>query len=334
MDSGIWAGAQLNKLPQDASFRSYWRAQKGENSAIVMDAPPPLERVDQFVHVTELLARSGVRVPEIYQRDPDRGLLLLEDFGRATFSVLLADGVDELALYSKALSALNTLQNFNDDQAGRILLPDYNFDITWTELSLFTDWYVPAVTGNLVSDHDREDFKCIWRTAFENLPELPSVIVHRDFHVDNLMLVDDTCSLLDYQDALIGSPAYDLVSLLEDARRDIDPDTVSTCYQKHLADLNASAQTTRVFDLHMAFWGAQRHLKVAGIFVRLWLRDQKSVYLKHLVRVLSMARRAMQGEEFSDLRKWLDDHYIPQSHPDFHADAEEIRSILMPQSRN
>ncbi|MDD9811467.1 MAG: phosphotransferase [Gammaproteobacteria bacterium] len=324
-----WARARLTPLAQDASARRYWRLSAGRTGgagkrrAVLMDAPPP-GRVDSFITVTRHLQRLGARVPAIAAADRARGFLLLEDLGDRTFARLLAEGFDEFALYRLAVDALTAIRRH--PRATAIDLPEYDLQRALAEANLLLDWYLPSRLQRPVTAPARAEFARIIEELLADLPPLPPTLVLRDFHIDNLMLCGEgdgdgdgdagyagdgdgdgdavgECALLDYQDALIGSPAYDLASLLEDARRDISPALARAMNDRYLAqnpDLDAAALRR-----HAAFWAAQRHCKVAGIFTRLHLRDGKNAYLRHLPRVLNLLRHRLRDPDLSPLRDWL-----------------------------
>lgn len=271
-----------------------------------MDAPPASENPLQFQRTTRYLEELGARVPRLDAVDSDRGLLILEDLGDLTFTRLLNSGGTETSLYQNAVDELIGIQNRFADNAHRITLPDYDFDAALAELNLFADWYLPARIGRKLTASERADFEQIWLGLFAARPPMPRIMVHRDYHVDNLLMVAGRCAMLDYQDALLGSPLYDLVSLLEDARRDVSP-----ALQDALITRWRSAQTITTnpgdkdFNAEYRFWGAQRHCKVAGIFVRLWLRDNKSNYLQHLPRVMSLLDKNLCDPAMQPLHQWI-----------------------------
>lgn len=296
-----WADARATPLPQDASKRRYFRLRDGGRRAILMDAPPP-ETVDSFITVTRHLQHLGARVPAIAAADCARGFLLLEDLGEQTFARQLASGFDEAALYRLAVDALSAIRRH--PRATAIDLPAYDSGRALAEANLLPDWYLPARLQRPVSAAARAEFAQIIEALLAGLPPLPPTLVLRDFHIDNLMLCAGACALLDYQDALIGSPAYDVASLLEDARRDLSPQLQRAMFDRYRAqnrELDADALRR-----HMTVWAAQRHCKVAGIFTRLWLRDGKDGYLRHLPRVLNQLRRRLAEPALAPLRDWLD----------------------------
>ncbi len=297
-----WGGCVVQALAADASFRRYFRLSRGEERRILMDAPPPQEDIRPFVAVAEHLQALGQHPPAILAQDVDAGFALLEDLGEQTFTRLLDAGVGVEELYPMALERLLTLHCHPENAS--LAVPEYDRTVTLNEVALLVDWYLPALTGRLLDPAARQGWLDAWAEVFAALPSLVNVLVLRDFHVDNLMRpAPGVCALLDFQDALIGSPAYDLASLLEDARRDL-PETLRTelqaAYLAARPELDAA-----VFDQHYRVWAAQRHAKVLGIFLRLWLRDGKPVYLAHIPRVLALLQRRLGDAELAPVSCWL-----------------------------
>ncbi len=344
-----WGDAELLPLRPDASFRRYLRARQNRGTAMLMDAPPALENTAAFVAVTRHLEKIGVRVPAILASDIANGFLLLEDLGDQTFARLLArdpgaetataaetgTGTEtETALYRQAIGVLGRInRRFDADADANTAaadLPRYDVARALAEANLLLDWYLPARLERPVSAGARAGFRRIWDEMLGALPPLTPTLTLRDFHIDNLMLCGGECAVLDYQDALIGSPAYDLASLLEDARRDIAPALTQAMLRLYHAQ-NPGIDPRRLHR-HYLVWGAQRHCKVAGIFVRLWLRDGKDAYLRHLPRVLELLQRHLHEPALAPLRRWLDEHLGEQlgapgaiRHDGFPAPAEHLR---------
>lgn len=317
-----WGQAREQALPVDASFRRYFRLEQASGSVLVMDAPPEREPLSPFVRVARHLVALGFSAPRILDIDEKEGFLLIEDFGDRTFTRLLADGDDEDALYELAVDTLAALHG--RAEAGRIALPRYDLAPLLEEAALFVDWYWPEQRGSACPDAVREAYFEAWRQVFAALPALPPTLVLRDFHVDNLMLLKGreglaACGLLDFQDALIGPPAYDLVSLLEDARRDIDPARADRLYRRYCAAIGDLDEASLAASY--AALGAQRHAKVAGIFLRLLRRDGKSAYLKHVPRVLALLDRQLrQAPVLAPMQAWMATHM-----PDLIEPATSVR---------
>ncbi len=306
------ADAALQPLAQDASARRYFRLP--DQNLLLMDAPPPGEKPGDFVRITDYLQRLGARVPSIHAADPENGFVLLEDLGEQTFTRLLDAGESAEALYQLATDELIGFQQRCTKGDFTMELAPYDLSAALDEVSLFVDWYLPARSGRPMDGGQRQAFLTLWSGAFNQLPACEPVLVHRDFHVDNLLLAGSRCGLIDYQDALLGSPVYDLVSLLEDARRDVDPKMRQRLVRHWQAGM---AMENTVFQPHYDFWGAQRHCKVAGIFVRLWQRDNKPHYLRHLARVMSLlSNRLAAADDLEPIRRWIAGQLGDISHGD------------------
>jgi N-acetylmuramate 1-kinase len=306
-DAG-WGAARRGRLAGDASFRHYDRLEQGGTRAVLMDAPPPKEDVRPFVHVARHLAGLGYSAPRLLAVDEANGLLLLEDLGDDTYARMLAAGHDEEALYALAMDVLADLHG----RAGAIPpgLPPYDDERLLAEAALLIDWYMPAVLGRDVSPEARGDYARLWRGLFPLARSVPDTMVLRDFHVDNLMLLPrpglTACGLLDFQDAVAGPLSYDPMSLLEDARRDIDAGLITRMKDRYLARLPGI--DADAFAASWAVLAAQRHAKVIGIFTRLCKRDGKAGYLIHIPRVWRLLEAALAHPELAGLKDWFDRH--------------------------
>lgn len=303
-----WGGAKRDPLAGDASFRRYVRLKDGASQAMLMDAPPPKEDVRPFVRIAQHLVDLGYSAPRILSADIENGLLLLEDLGDDTFTRLLARGEDEEDLYWLAMDLLIDLHG-HGDAAIPSDLPPYDDERLLTEALLLPDWYIPEMTGKAVSADQRDAYIKLWRDLFPTARMVPETIVLRDFHVDNLMRLDRpgtaACGVLDFQDAVAGPITYDLMSLLEDARRDIDPALVAGLKRRYL-DAFPALNPTR-FEASWRVLAAQRHAKVIGIFTRLLRRDGKAVYLPHIPRVWRLLEASLEHPQMQPLKIWLDE---------------------------
>jgi N-acetylmuramate 1-kinase len=306
-----WPAITPPVLAGDASFRRYYRLVDGGRGAVLLDAPPP-ENLRSYIAVAEVLRGFGLSTPVIYAADCEQGLALIEDFRDSSYTRLLATGgAEETALYTLAVDALVALHRA---VAARGLpdLPLYDEARLLDEAVLLVDWYAPAALGRPLPDAVREDHLARWRLVLP-LAALPSpTVVLRDYHVDNLMLLDGrdgvrACGLLDFQDAMIGPASYDLASLLEDARRDVPPALRAAMIERYLA---AFPQFDRArFARSTTILAAQRNAKIIGLFVRLWQRDGKPAYLKHLPRVWRALEDDLRREPvLAPIAEWLDRH--------------------------
>lgn len=261
-----WAGAAIVPLAGDASFRRYFRVVDGNRRAVLMDAPPPHEDPRPFVDIARWLHDRGFAAPTIHAADLATGLVLIEDFGddrmREAVDADLSRGP---ALYKAAVDLLVALH-----REPHAPLAPYDRTVLHREVDLLVDWYCPAVGIN----PDRARYSAAWDAVFDAALTDAPVTVLRDYHAENLMLVRGGLGLLDFQDALAGHPAYDLVSLLQDARRDVEPDIEAAM----LAHYRAASGAGDDFDAAYHVLGAQRNAKIIGIFTRLWRRDGKPRY--------------------------------------------------------
>jgi N-acetylmuramate 1-kinase len=309
-------------MGSDASFRRYFRSQRGGISHVIMDAPPEREDTAPFLRVAGLLHAMGLRAPRILANDPEQGFILLEDLGDRTFTRALADGVPEAEMYRLATSTLLVLQARWRAHGAEGLpeaeaLPRYDTDLLLREARLFIEWYWPEVQGAAAPWAVENAFEQAWRGVLDALPDLPVTLVLRDFHVDNLMLLPagrgtDACGLLDFQDAVLGSPAYDLVSLLEDARRDVSPAVVTESLETTLA---ASHWPSAAFLHHYRVLGAQRTVKIIGIFTRLARRDHKPGYQVHQPRLWRLLERSLEQPELEPVATWFGRHFRRDGRP-------------------
>ena len=303
-----WAGARIEPLAGDASFRRYFRVVGEGRSAVLMDAPPPHEDPRPFVAVAEWLCSVGLSAPEILGRDLDQGLLLLDDFGDARLRETLdADPARERDLYQLATDLLVHLHG-HPPMAG---LPIHGLDQWLEELMLFPDWYCAALDLNV----DTEAYRRAWSEVLEPVAGdgLGPVTVLRDYHAENVMLVRDRAGvahfgLLDFQDALTGHPAYDLASVLEDARRDVPPAIEREMIDRYIAATGHGDTFER------AYWAlaAQRNTRILGVFTRLWKRDGKPHYTTFQPRMWGLLERDLAQSGLAPVRAWFDRNVAPE----------------------
>jgi len=303
-----WEGAHILPLAGDASFRRYFRVVNGDRSAVLMDAPPPHEDPRPFIAVAEWLASVGLSAPQILARDLERGLLLLGDFGDWRLREFLdEDPTRELELYALATDVLVHLHQ----HAPMPGLKPHGLDQWLEELKLFTDWYCPAVGAEV----DVEAYQAAWIEVLGPVANdgMSPVTVLRDYHAENVMLVEGRdgvahFGLLDFQDALAGHPAYDLVSVLEDARRDVPPSIERAMIDRYVAATGQGETFER------AYWAlaAQRNTRILGVFTRLWKRDNKPHYRRFQPRMWGLLERDLAEPHLEPVRAWFDSNIAPE----------------------
>ncbi|KMS58012.1 MULTISPECIES: aminoglycoside phosphotransferase family protein [Sphingobium] len=297
-DAG-WSDAAIVPLAGDASFRRYFRVLDGGRRAVLMDAPPPHEDPRPFIAIAEHLLADGFAAPRILARDLEQGLVLIEDFGDLRVKEHLdADPAEERATYARAIDLLADLHRLPAAQ-----VPPYDRAVYQREVGLLTEWYCPAIG----LDVDADGYVSAWDAVLPLVEQSisPTVTVLRDYHAENIMLIDRDSShglgLLDFQDALAGHPAYDLVSLLQDARRDVPIEVEAAM----LAHYKAIANPPADFDAAYAVLGAQRNAKIIGIFTRLWKRDGKPRYLSFLPRMWGLLERDLTHPALAPVAAWF-----------------------------
>jgi N-acetylmuramate 1-kinase len=293
-----WDISDVSILAADASFRRYFRAARGDGSrAVIMDAPPPHEDPRPFINMAEYLCGQGFRAPKIWGQNLDEGLVLLEDFGDVRMREYLDEHPDkERQIYQQAIDTLVRLK-----QTPAAPLAPYDLDAYMREVRLLTEWYMPAMNLPV----DQAAFDAVWQAALAPISgaEYQQTTVLRDYHAENIMLLDDgQQGIIDFQDALAGHPAYDLVSLLQDARRDVSVQLEANMLEYYRSETKAGDDFVR----HYALLGAQRNTKIIGIFTRLWQRDGKERYLSFLPRMWDYLERDLEQPGLEPLRQWFD----------------------------
>jgi aminoglycoside/choline kinase family phosphotransferase len=337
-----WAGAKRAPLAGDASARRYERVTLGARSAVLMDAPPEpgeaaasaMGRIDPagysaaarlavdcrpYAALARHLVDCGFSAPTVYGQDFAQGLLLIEDLGDDLFVRLLErpDAKREEEFYIAAVDLLLALHAMPPPE--QLALPGgetyalraYDAPVYQVEADLLIEWFLPAALGRSLDEPERRAYHEAWRSVLPLADALPRVLALRDYHAGNLMWLGrrkgiKRVGLLDFQDGLVGSPAYDLVSLLQDARRDVSPSLERTMLMHYIA----RARSRRDFDegrfrSAYAVLGAQRNAKIVGIFTRLSRRDGKPLYLGFLPRVWRYLSADLEHPRLAPLRDWF-----------------------------
>lgn len=298
---------RLSFLASDMSPRQYYRL--SEPARVIMDSP--IESPAQFIRIANFLRQHGLRAPEILQTNHDLGFVVLEDFGDATFRRILVKTPAKIQeLYKLAVDVLKHLHGKITIQPN--FLEPYDIQKLLQEAEVFIDWVWPATFGVKAAETTKKEFLNLWNQAFSKVPQTPHSLVLRDYHVDNLMIVDGNgvaaCGLLDFQDALFGPVVYDLISLLEDARYDAPPSLVSNLWGYFLQDvpMNKHADYTTA----AAILGTGRHVKILGVFTRYAMRQGKKDYLNHVPRLWRYVENHLSTvEALAPLKHWFDGHF-------------------------
>lgn len=334
-----WGAARRTRMAEDAGYRSYQRLSGAMGKAMLMNAPPGGDQLrsaqaaeyNQVAHlatdcrpfaaVAQYLRQLGLAAPQILAMDLPRGLMLLEDLGDDLFASAIPAGADEAQLYGAAIDVLLALHaakvpgQFPAGDGGDHVLSHYDAGAQEAEVRLLGEWYAPLALGHALEAKAEAEYLSLWRHYFSHTMPARPVLVLRDYHAQNLFWLPGRSGvarvgLIDFQDALLGSAAYDLVSLLEDARRDVPPALAAAMFARFCA---GAARADAAFDeaafrTAYAVAGAQRNCKILGIFARLAKRDHKPAYLQLIPRVRALLRHDLQHPEFAPLRAWFAAH--------------------------
>ena len=343
-----WGGAEQHPLTGDASTRRYVRLARRGATSMLMDQPrgaetaacPPGASGDErrklgynamarlagpdcrpFAAVSAHLRAQGLSAPEIIAHDYANGFLLIEDLGDGRFADLILGGEAERPLYETAIDTLVQLHQQRAPKTLRVPGADevhllaYDPVAMEAEVLLLTEWFYPAAAGKPIGEAARDDYVAAWRAALARLPTDSAVMVLRDYHAENLMWLAERpgparAGLLDFQDALAGSPAYDLISLTEDARREVSVELAEAMTKRYIAARRAGngAFDEEAFRFAAALLAAQRNTKIVGIFARLWKRDGKPRYTQYLPRMWGYLARDLNHPALSELKGWFDRH--------------------------
>lgn len=296
-----WADARVAPLPGDASFRRYFRLEREDGAAMLMHAPPPHEDPAPFLHVARWLSAHGMRAPAILAEDAAAGWVLTEDFGNDRMRDWLDDHPEgEHGAYAAAVEALAALHRLPPGP-----FAPYDMAVYQREAALLTEWFCPAQGLSV----DADGYAAAWEEVLTQMlaRQQPGVTVLRDYHAENIMLLGGQPGapqgLIDFQDALVGHPAYDLVSLLQDARRDVSEPLETAMLAHYCAAAGVAGED---FLADYARLGAQRNAKIVGIFTRLNARDGKPRYLAMIPRVWAALERDLRHPALAPVAQWFD----------------------------
>lgn len=298
----------LRPASTDASFRRYFRLDASDGvSYIAMDAPPPQENVRTFMQVAEIFDQAGVSVPKIVAHDVENGFLLLTDLGSTTY----LHALNHDSAYKLYIDAIDTLVLIQAQSLPEVL-PEYDRPFLLRELMIFPEWYIGKHLGVTLTDAQSAELNKVFDTLLANILAQPQVYVHRDYHSRNLMVLPNgNPGVLDFQDARYGPISYDVVSLLRDAYIQWDEEIVLDLAIRYWERAKRAGLPVALdidsFYRDFEFTGLQRHLKILGIFARLYHRDGKDVYLNDLPLVMTYVRNAANRyKELKPLVRLLD----------------------------
>jgi len=303
-----WGNATCEPLAGDASARKYFRLRKKNQSAVLMDTSQLREILAPFIHVDEHLRRLGFSAPQILARDEKYGALLLEDFGDANFAQLLDAGNEPETFFTLATDVLIALHK--NPRAIPNGLRSYSPEKMLADIKLFLDWCTADI-----SKAGKTDFESAWREVLPVAHQVPNSLLLRDYHVANLMRLPARegirqAGLLDFQDAYQGPVTYDLVSLLEDARRDVPEDLRRKTIGRYLAQFPALDRNA--FETSMAILAALRHTRVLAIFEKLEHEGKPDYKKFHSPRVEHLLQTALRHPMLAGVKNWFE-QYVRQN---------------------
>jgi aminoglycoside/choline kinase family phosphotransferase len=337
-----WGDATVTPLPGDASTRQYFRIVLNGRKAMLMDQPPRAETpvapidatpeqrralgyiavarlagadVGRFVAVANYLRAHGLTAPEIYAADIPHGFALIEDLGDDLYDSVLVNGGNEHELYR---TAADVLAKLHENAAPKMLdkstpLLDYDETAQLGEIDLMTDWFMPLALGRAATDDEVHEHRALWKAALDSTRVHLPVLVHRDYHAQNLLWLpqragDARVGILDFQDAVAGSRAQDLMHLIQDARRDVSPEATTATVRRYLdkSRERGIALDEEQFGAEMAAISGQRLARIVGVFGRLYKRDNKPRYLDYLPRVWGHLNKDLSHPAMRGLKSWYD----------------------------
>ena len=303
---------KLKPIKSDASFRKYFRVylKNQKKNLLFVNSPKKTENNLGYLKTTEIFRKMDLSVPKVFNFDLSKGLFLIEDFGSNTYTNSLKKGESVVKLYGLATDILlyinKNSKNFQKE------LPKYSNKKLINEALLFLQWYWPAIYKKPAKKIIIKQFVSIWKNLLNKNLKTKKVLVHRDFHIDNLFFLKDrkklkACGLIDFQDAVIGPETYDLVSLLEDARRNVNQKIINKMYSKF--EKRIPKKKKENFFKEYNTLAINRHLKVLGIFTRLSIRDKKKNYLKHIPRLWRLTEKNLSYNLLPELNDWINEFF-------------------------
>ncbi len=306
-----WGGASVKALSGDAGLRRYFKLEQEGKTALLMDMSRSGYEagLQSYLDVAAVLKSAGVRVPEIYHYDIEKGLAVIENFGGESFGDALKVGVDKADLYRQATEILVSMRQ--GVLKNTLELKPYSETLIRDRLIQFVDFYMPAVTVEEITDPLRQEFQAVWARIEESLPPCPVGFCHADYHLENLICRPDSpegYGLIDFQDAFWGFQGYDLLNLLEDARQSVPPEIKTT--MKDLYCTGMSAEERAAFEDWYVVLSAQFHCRVIGLFVKLSQERGMDQYLEHIPRLQTYISNNLENPMLAPLKEFIEKHKI------------------------
>lgn len=297
----------IDSMPGDAGMRSYYRVLAGGKSYVVMDCPPSYANVQSFVDIAKFLSENDFSAPQIIKQDTQQGFLIIEDFGAISVKnhlEELADNIQERrVIYGLIVDLLCSLQKIECPPG----LRNFDNELLCKEIELFVDWYIPHAYKRELKMHEFDEFIEIWQNVLVKQAAMPNCLVLRDYHLENMMYLEARdafrkIGLLDFQDALCGSPVYDLVSVLEDARFDVPRQDALELIDYFIEKKDLDKEDV-LRNYHIL--GAQRNCRILGVFARKLIRDNDDSYLKYIPRVEKYLEYDLSHPDLLEVKEWL-----------------------------
>jgi len=298
---------RITPIANDCSGRTYYRVLTSEGSKILMDSQTEMKSYHDFIKVCDWLRSEGLRSPQIFAKDSEHGLMLIEDFGDASLlSYLMQNPEQEIDLYQKSIDLLVKLHNTIPSTE----LKEHDHEVLSSGLQrLFMNNYLPIIIPENRLHKARAELTAIFDDLYRMLPLMKQVVVLRDYHAENLMVLSDSnLGIIDFQDAMIGCPAYDLLSLLEDARREIKPELAIHCINYY--HTQAATQNYNEFDEAYAILSAQRNLRIIGLFHKLYILENKEKYGPCIPRVTGYLANTLKHPRLAALNAWIEKYNV------------------------
>lgn len=299
----------LAPLPRDVSPREYYRGIREGEPFILMRYPVSDEKnvaeLKQFLRIAAWLSENGLRAPLIFESDLDKGYALLEDLGNTSFGNALREGQNRSELYALATEVLRRLRQTKPPA----FLPPFSQSRIRHNVRQIADYYIPFLHHQRMPDTAISSYLEIWSGIEKSLPPCPQGFLHADFHLENLMLLEqgegiERCAMIDFQDALLGPIPYDLVNLLEDARMDVPEELQKSLLERYCEGM--SARNRQAFDLWYRVLGTQFHCRVIGLFIRLAAEQSRDEYLIHISRLQNYLKTRLEHPILEPLKHWFD----------------------------